>query len=215
MTMFLGLLSFSKLSRVWTIQEAVLSPIKPMFAVGRFAVPGQSLWYTLWALDMATQDIPQEAILRSQAVNALTELRSREKERVYSQIFSRQSQGEASGQLASLAKTLDEILSYTTVNYKCSVPHDMIYGILSLAHRGNFPKELAPDYNLPHTKVYWEYFRFIAKHTGNLSLLSTYRNDLQGVPSWVPDFRYRNASPELPTEFARITFSPDGKDDER
>jgi hypothetical protein len=88
-------------------------------------------------------------------------------------LVSRQSQGEASGQLASLAKTLDEILSYTTVNYKCFVPHDMIYGILSLAHTGNFPKELAPDYNLPHTKVYWEYFRFIAKHTGNLSLLST------------------------------------------
>ena len=118
-----------------------------------------------------------------------------------------------------MAKILGEILRFTTLEYKCSVPHDMIYGILGLVPTGgNFPKQLVPDYNLPLANVYREYFRFIVERIGDLSLLSTYRSDLQGVPSWVPDFRHRNVSNELAAEFAqnksgfaRITFSLDGQ----
>lgn len=74
-----------------------------------------------------------------------------------------------------------------------SDPKDQIYGLLSLLKyfkHENLPEELKPDYRLSHEEVYWNYAVFLFKSLGDLQLLDSTRNELEHVPSWVPDFRY-------------------------
>jgi hypothetical protein len=194
-------------SRVWTIQEAILSAMEPVFGFGTATVVGQALWHAVLALDVHLPP-PREPILRRLAMSGVEELRMAKSGRIYSEIMHHQKETPT---LRGLAKSLGEIFHYTTVNYKCAVPHDMIYGTLSLADTSILPKELAPNYTLPYARVYYEYFRFIAQHTGNLSLLSTFKNELEGVPSWVPDFRYRDGFLAPPVELGSVTFSKDGQ----
>ncbi|KAI1083485.1 heterokaryon incompatibility protein-domain-containing protein [Whalleya microplaca] len=92
-------------------------------------------------------------------------------------------------------------------------PVDQIYGILGLAKslRGrDLPAVLTPNYHLSFEDVYWQYTVFILEHAPDLRLFRYYKNDLQNVPSWVPDFRYlvpTNNMPQMPRP--QLSISPD------
>ncbi|KAI1267161.1 heterokaryon incompatibility protein-domain-containing protein [Xylariaceae sp. FL1019] len=86
-------------------------------------------------------------------------------------------------------------------------PRDQLYGILSLAQyftKAELPSVLRPDYSLPFEVVYWNYATFLLQSTGDLRLLS-FDHPLQGVPSWVTDFRdraYLRGGHKGPVEFS-------------
>ncbi|KAI8629524.1 heterokaryon incompatibility protein-domain-containing protein [Xylariaceae sp. FL1651] len=89
------------------------------------------------------------------------------------------------------AECVLEILSYVNTA-QATDPRDQIYGLLSLVTyfiERNLPAELKPDYRLPFEVVYWHYAAFLIEYSGDLRLLSVGQCNLQGVPSWVPDFR--------------------------
>ncbi|KAH6857412.1 heterokaryon incompatibility protein-domain-containing protein [Alternaria rosae] len=81
--------------------------------------------------------------------------------------------------------------------FKATVPHDYIYGILSMGGNMVNCRKLSPDYTLRFEDVYHECTTLILEHTGDLNIIPRYRNRLDGMPSWVPDYRCNIVSPAL------------------
>ena len=79
--------------------------------------------------------------------------------------------------------------------YKAEIPHDYLYGILSIGGTTKLPRKLAPDYAQRFEDVFHEYSKLILYHTGDLAIIPRMRHELKGVPSWVPDFRSARAFP--------------------
>ena len=79
--------------------------------------------------------------------------------------------------------------------YKAKIPHDYLYGILSIGGTTKLPRKLAPDYSQRFEDVFHEYSKLILYHTGDLAIIPRMRHELKGVPSWVPDFRSARAFP--------------------
>lgn len=68
--------------------------------------------------------------------------------------------------------------------------HDQLYGLLGVAAGGDdLPPALRPDYAVPFAEVYKEYARALLQDCGDISILNRTHRRLEGVPSWVPDFR--------------------------
>lgn len=115
-----------------------------------------------------------------------------------------------------LATILSRVLSEMPVTLQATVPHDYIYGIMSMIDPPVYPKALAPDYSIPYSEVYHRYARAVLESTGDLSFLPRTKNGLCGVPSWVPDFRAERTDVEfdsmtLPYKHNGIRVIHDGK----
>ncbi|KAI1161317.1 heterokaryon incompatibility protein-domain-containing protein [Nemania serpens] len=90
-----------------------------------------------------------------------------------------------------VAECILEIFSYVT-GAQATDPRDRLYALLGLVKffvGEELPIELKPDYGLPFEIVYWQYAAYLLQHSRDLRLLLTHHHKLQGVPSWVPDFR--------------------------
>lgn len=73
------------------------------------------------------------------------------------------------------------------------------------------PESLAPDYNCPFPQVYKDLALFIIKHIGHMDIFLCVAKDLEGVPSWVPDFRrtlYREEAQKALTT-SSVIVTPD------
>ncbi|KAI1115259.1 heterokaryon incompatibility protein-domain-containing protein [Nemania sp. NC0429] len=84
-------------------------------------------------------------------------------------------------------------------------PRDHLYGVLSFVTYftgKQLPAELRPDYHSPFEVVYWHYTAYLLGNGADLGLLMTERHNLQGVPSWVPDFR------DLGLRMERVSCDP-------
>ncbi|OTB19950.1 hypothetical protein K445DRAFT_18492 [Daldinia sp. EC12] len=91
---------------------------------------------------------------------------------------------------------------------KSMLPHDQIYGLLGILKylKGEeLPDDLLPNYHASYTEMYWNYAALCFQSIGDLHLLDYARNELQGVPSWVPDFRYVTAGPSIPEPSVYVT----------
>ncbi|KAI0858364.1 heterokaryon incompatibility protein-domain-containing protein [Xylaria cubensis] len=89
------------------------------------------------------------------------------------------------------AECLLEIISYV-ISGQATHPQDRLYGLISFVAYfagEDLPAELKPDYQPPFAVIYWQYAAYLLQNTGDLRLFLTQQYDLQGVPSWVPDFR--------------------------
>ena len=84
---------------------------------------------------------------------------------------------------------LKNVLSSMRTTFFATLPHDYLYGVLSIGGSLGYPKILAPDYALPFSKVFHIYTMVILEHTGSLSIIPRLSGRLEGVPSWVPDYR--------------------------
>lgn len=90
-------------------------------------------------------------------------------------------------------------------------PRDQLYGLLSFVTyftREKLPAELSPNYRLPFEHIYWHYAAYLLQNGGDLGLLVTERRQLEGVPSWVPDFRTLTTAKHVKREHA-ISVSSD------
>lgn len=83
-------------------------------------------------------------------------------------------------------------LIYYRNGLQATDPRDQLYGVLSFIAYftgKHLPTQLRPDYHLPFEVIYWHYTAYLLENGADLRLLMNKRHKLQGVPSWVPDFR--------------------------
>lgn len=173
----------------WLHMEFLISLLKYLYEIGAgkkaFLEMSHSSWRRLvsfWNLRFWHQDRERDAEVFSQ-----TPLRTAAK---MSALLSR-------GDLGILKATLQ---------------HDHIYGLLGLIRATELPYQLMPRYDDPFAQVCHEYAKYIVEHSNDLYILFREENRLQGVPSWVPDFRFVSTGQGLVTgnQQRLASFSPDG-----
>ncbi|KAI0848327.1 HET-domain-containing protein [Daldinia vernicosa] len=109
-----------------------------------------------------------------------------------------------------LGEVFDRILTAADIK-ESTDPRDQVYGLLgilkNLKEEEELPDELLPNYHLSYSETYWAYAAFLFQSAGDLKLLECDLNELQGVPSWVTDFRYLRRGPPVPGP--SVYVSPD------
>lgn len=181
-------------NRLWIAQEYFLSPLAPCALVGGWIFELDHL------LDIATafrEAEPMAGVFwkgAGESMAALFKGRAQIRSIDYREL--------------PLADQILHLLNMTLAG-KCTVPHDNVYGILGLIDLKSLPKSLLPDYELPFAQVCKEYTKFVIEGAGDLSILVCHENQLEGVPSWVPDLRY-GVIREKKSTHCSVSFSADG-----
>ena len=161
-------------SRIWVIQEVVLSPKDPIILHGKVSYRWHRLaWVAAWMRRSGytrLADIPQNLL----NVDTISNLRH-----------------------PNRRWPLDALLSYTQNKFHATDQRDKIYGLLGLAAESQEPSQLPdplrPDYESDVREVYLRVARFLTEKSGSLSLWSraygARRSSLHlKLPSWCPDW---------------------------
>ncbi|KAI0548547.1 heterokaryon incompatibility protein-domain-containing protein [Xylaria curta] len=168
--------------RLWTVQEACLDVPSAVLA-GRHGVPLEKL---IQLLKMLARHHRLIALAQGyQRIHALYSIEKRWRLKLSLEREGQQLQ-------MSLTEYILEILSYVN-GAQSTDPRDRLYALLGLVTflaEKHLPIELRPNYRLPFEIVYWQYAAYLLQNSGDLRLLLTNRRELEGIPSWVPDFRY-------------------------
>ncbi|KAI0105339.1 heterokaryon incompatibility protein-domain-containing protein [Nemania sp. FL0031] len=169
-------------TRIWTIQEFCLAGDSSIFYAGAHSITVGAL--KLWG------NAGLASFSNSRNKTAMRTMFGRRMWFQNQPSLGRTSSAGAFDVVSALLELIVRTWCITT-----SVPHDRIYGLLALATqtpsvRQDLPEELQPNYLLPYESVCKTYTQFIISWTGDLRILHCSQNDLHGVPSWVPDFRY-------------------------
>ncbi|GAP90454.1 putative heterokaryon incompatibility protein [Rosellinia necatrix] len=168
-------------NRVWTFQESSLEVTPRVFA-GRHGVYLDDLVKILKVFASH-----HRLLILTPGLARIAAL-SRMKDRYHTKI---EMELRGAKVKTSIPECLFEILSYV-FGAEATDPRDRLYGLIGFVayfSEGNLPEELQPNYRLPFEIIYWRYAAYLLQHSGDLRLLSTNDHKLQGVPSWVPDFR--------------------------
>jgi hypothetical protein len=195
-------------TRLWVVQEAVLANREPMIFAGR----AWSYMADFFDLACAIQEYKSDYYGAFPGSLNLSRFFSLALIRI--NYHNQKSNHEISiVEQSRLAVRLDMIIENTGGQFRASLPHDYIYGLLGLTGSKELPPTLTPDYSKSYLLVYQQYTKFIIEHTGNLSIMlrSRVQVDIQGVPSWVPDFREVPIPSRPPKDVSStIYFSEDG-----
>ncbi|PVH70822.1 HET domain-containing protein [Cadophora sp. DSE1049] len=175
------LMKLSWFSRIWVIQEVVLSPQDPIIVHGKHLYPWHRLgWAAAWMRRNGYIRLPQipEEIRNVDTMCNIQ--RSRTK------------------------WPLGALLSITQIKFHATDQRDKIYGLFGLAAEcqdaSKFPESLLPDYGISVIQLYQKVARFLLERHRCLAMLTRTRGtsgsltrrqrqyDLAGLPSWVPDW---------------------------
>jgi hypothetical protein len=202
---FFAIIALSWFSRVWIIQECAVAQYDPILALGRVFMPFDCL-RSLYSLYAYRHEWLLHLDHRGFCIAPISEIRNWYHDPklhhsiLDSQVVPEDLDTSDSGCITNFARRLNIVLNEAAIApFSSTVPHDMIYGVLSMASQGlrRLPKEIQPDYSQPFSDVCRSYARFIAEHTGDLSFLWRFRDgdnkshfdrSQGGVPSWVPNF---------------------------
>lgn len=188
-------------SRIWVVQEVVLSPQDPVIIHGQHFYP----WHRL---ELAAAWLRQNGYMRLPQVPE--KLRN-----VNTMCSLRQSQ---------TRWPLGALISITQIKFHATDQRDKIYGLLGLAAEcqgsSEPPEALRPDYSVDVSQTYRKVARFLIKSNSSLALLTrahgtsgslTRRQrlyDLTGLPSWTPDWSdFRVFNREIRTSLSWIHYS--------
>lgn len=180
-------------SRLWVLQELIMSKMDPVVYIGRFRIPwsdfecGARFVYMLYMkhpfmrLGVEDMDLTRKYITEHAKIVTFNRLR-------------------ISGPKSSLEARLNDSMLQTATD-----PRDHVYGILGISDVGQ--DLLAPDYGSSVQTVYTKtaavlleyyspafYCTFPLRHRSNGGPTHTVQNP--GLPSWVPDF-YAGATWEI------------------
>jgi hypothetical protein len=181
-------------NRLWIAQEYVLSPRPPCALVGGWIFELDHLLHITTPFREAE---PRAGVFWKgvgQRMSTLFNGRAQIRSKDYREL--------------PLANQILHLLNMTG-RRSCTVPHDHVYGILGMVDLKSFPKSLLPDYELPFAQVCKEYAKFVIEGVRDLSILVCHENELEGVPSWVPDLRYGTIIRKISTHCS-VSFSADG-----
>ncbi len=95
------------------------------------------------------------------------------------------------------------------------MPHDYLYGMMGLAlgalRLEDLSPGLVPDYRMSFADVFHRFTAFLIQKTKSIEILGCARRELEGVPSWVPDFRFESsrATTGQPEIMGQPVFSSD------
>lgn len=171
----LRLFESSWFRRLWVVQEVCLPRRPPDLCTGRHVIDFPSL-ETLCGAPIITMD---KLFTRVTPFLMLSQYRLRIR------------QWTASGVKYKPGHMFLEIIWMRSMRHSTK-PHDQIYGVLglfnSLVH-GDLPTLLQPDYQKPLGQVFRDAIIYIIRETGDLRLLGSRHEGVDGMPSWVHDFR--------------------------
>lgn len=166
-------------SRIWVIQEVVLSRQDPIILHGKFSYQWHRLgWVAAW---MRRKGYIRLAEIAEEFRNVDTICSLRRAESRW---------------------PLDALISITQIKFHATDQRDKIYGLLGLAAEfqdpSNLPDSLCPDYDSNVTEVYCKIARFLLKRSRSLAILTRAHGTSGGLSrkqrhhnlnlaSWVPD----------------------------
>ena len=178
----LGIMRRPWFSRIWTVQEAVLATSDPLMVLGGLVAPARALSIGMTMLMLHNQET--RLIHASHAYSGLRIIDiMRAAER-------RRPRDDSDRTMSAFAQGLYRAISLTASSYACTVPHDMIYGLLGLACPPlHLPDRLTPAYDISFQDSYREYTRFLIEAAGELVVLEKCLGNFPDQPSWVADFR--------------------------
>jgi hypothetical protein len=194
------LMELNWFSRIWVVQEVVLSPRDPIILHGNVTYQWHRLgWVAAW--------------MRRNGYIRLAEIA--EGFRNVDTIRNLQRAG-SRWPLAAL-------MSITQIKFHATDQRDKIYGLLGLAAesqgRSKLPDPLRPDYGSDVTEVYRRIAQFLLEQNHSLAILTRAcgaSNDISrkqrqhnlNLPSWVPDWSdFRVFNRGLRTSFSWIDYS--------
>ncbi|RGP63214.1 het-6-heterokaryon incompatibility [Fusarium longipes] len=167
-------------SRIWVVQEVVLSPQDPIILLGEYHYAWETLgWAVAWLRRSGYMRLPyiHEQMRNIDTISNLRRARTR--------------------------WPLDALMSITQIKFRASDQRDKVYALLGLAVECQdpsvVPDELKPDYNTDVTTLYQRTARFLLQRNGSLAMLTRARgldgtetrnnrqHDLK-LPSWCPDW---------------------------
>ncbi|KAH6976552.1 heterokaryon incompatibility protein-domain-containing protein [Ilyonectria sp. MPI-CAGE-AT-0026] len=188
---FMQLLTQEWFFRMWIIQEVATATGSTVALVRFQPVQWGFLTHVVFACcsQMLSSDGLQSLLVMAgshdKILKTLLELT-----RCY-QGWTQETRTEPDGRLdEDVAQRLKKLLRCSKGLFKATDPRDLLYALLGLLGTGSIPQELSPNYAIPFKEVFHQYAVYIIKHTKSLGFLPCYKRQLEGVPSWVPDWRY-------------------------
>ncbi|KAL6917405.1 hypothetical protein FSST1_008900 [Fusarium sambucinum] len=188
-------------SRIWVIQEVVLSPKDPIIICGRHLYPWHRLqWASSWLRRtgyMRLSQIPEKLLNVSNMGNL---------------------------RYCRANWPLDALLSFTMTKFHATDQRDKIFGLLGIAaecqNPSRIPPALRPDYSADLTSTYLKVARFLLENGSSLAILTRAHgadgcsmrrqrvHNLAELPSWTPDWSdFRVFNKGIRTSLARVHFS--------
>jgi len=110
------------------------------------------------------------------------------------------------------AEQLITYLSMVSNGYDATDERDKIYALLGLLTCNKLPSSLAPNYDYPANKIFWEYAIYLLQETKYLDILTGCSYARSGLPSWVPDWNQGLPMSEpCLGKFSHLRFLDDNK----
>ncbi|KAF6807395.1 heterokaryon incompatibility [Colletotrichum sojae] len=170
--------------RLWIIQEMSLADLPPLMLAGGH-------WCDLLSLERVWRFVRAAGLLAQYQYPFYT-IHFHVEVFVRLRKLHRSSQPTVDGP-ASAVDTLNRYFRAVQGVFAAARPHDQLYGLLGVVGGGGdappLPRALRPNYAAPFAEVYKEYAMALLRDCGDLSIINRNQGDLEGVPSWVPDFR--------------------------
>jgi hypothetical protein len=188
--------------RVWIVQEMSLPRQTPLIFAGAYETSLENLLRIFLAVDkhQSAQKNATQSKKPSKAILAYNQIRLLYWGFIVEESTHARGSGDRIKQDAVFAQCFFEILIDITNGLGklgASRPHDYLYGMMGLAlgalRLEDLSPSLVPDYSLPFAEVFHRFTVFLIQRTRSLEILGCSKNELEGVPSWVPDFRFEGS----------------------
>lgn len=198
------LLHLSWFSRIWVIQEVVLSPQDPIILHGPLIYP----WHRL---EKAAAWLRRNGYLHK---NGIPE-----------QLRNVNTMGNLRRQVTKWP--LNALLSITQIKFRATDQRDKIYALLSLAVecQSTIPEPLSPRYDISTAQLYQRVARYLLEKGENLAILTRSRGTTGSgnpitrqrqhqleMPSWTPDWSdFRVFNNDIRTSLSWVHYSDSSK----
>ncbi|RBR23688.1 uncharacterized protein FIESC28_03484 [Fusarium coffeatum] len=188
-------------SRIWVVQEVVLSPQDPIVICGQHLYPWRKLqWASSWLRRTGYMRLPQipETLLNVSNMGNLRYCRSK--------------------------WPLEALMSFTMTKFHATDQRDKIFGLLGIAAECADPAKtleaLRPDYSTDLAQTYLKIAQFLLKNGSSLAVLTRAHgatgclmrkqrvHNFEDLPSWAPDWSdFRVFNKSIRTSLARAHYS--------
>ncbi|KAI1330728.1 HET domain-containing protein [Xylariaceae sp. FL0255] len=192
-------------TRIWVVQEVVLSSQDPIVLYGQHLHPWEPLgWAASWMRRNGYFRLPG----MPEALRNIEEMSNIRRSQV--------------------RWPLDVLLTTTSVKFRATDQRDKVYGLIGIAAESqdlsNIPTALQPNYSLTVKQVYIRTARFLLQKHRSLAIMirtrhavaipgyNEHSSNLSCLPSWIPDWSdFKVFDREITKSFSWISYSRCGQ----